>query len=103
MKQQKLFIFYRDRDYIFSGIFFVFYIKLLSFDRFFSNGAFPIFSINSAFESGQEVLGNVVDNLDATEDGEACEESHGATDQADQTFDCHLHISFNLTNRKVRK
>ena len=41
---------------------------------------------------GQKQFNGVVDNLDPTEDGEAGEESHGATDEAELGLQGHLHI-----------
>ena len=38
----------------------------------------------------EEELGEEVENLDATEDGEAREETHGATDQAKSSNKGHL-------------
>ena len=38
----------------------------------------------------------VVDNLNPTEDGEAGEEPHGATDEAELGLQGHLHIPLNL-------
>ena len=37
-----------------------------------------------------------VDDLDPTEDGEAGEEPHGAADEAELGFQCHLHVSLYL-------
>ena len=52
--------------------------------------------IHSEFESGQEVLDNVVDNLDTTEDGEASEEPHGAADDSELALQGDLHVPLNL-------
>ena len=38
----------------------------------------------------EEELGKEVENLDATEDGEAREESHGASNQSKSTNESHL-------------
>ena len=62
-------------------------IKLLKSNRL-------LFSSNKP--EGHEELGEVVEDLHGAEDGEAGEESHGATDQTQLGVDGHLHISLYL-------
>ena len=45
---------------------------------------------------GHEELDGVVDDLDPTEDGEAGEEPHGATDEAKLGLQGHLHVPLYL-------
>ena len=50
-----------------------------------------------------EELGEVVEDLHATEDGEAGEESHGAADQTQLGVDCHLHVPlYFIIGRRVK-
>ena len=67
-------------------------------DIFYSNWTFGFCRIHFEFESGQEVLGNVVDNLNSTEDGESCEEPHGASDDTQLALNRDLNIPLNLNN-----
>ena len=60
-------------------------------------------SIKPEGHEGHEEFGEEVDNLHATEDGEAGEESHGAADQTQLGVDCHLHVSLYLIEcRRVK-
>ena len=42
--------------------------------------------------SGHAEFCSKIENLNATENGESCEEPHGAADEADLSSDCHLDI-----------
>ena len=53
-------------------------------------------SIKPEGHEGHEEFGEEVDNLHATEDGEAGEESHGAADQTQLGVDCNLNIPLYL-------
>ena len=55
-----------------------------------STSAFP------SAEPGQEVLDGVVDDLDPTEDGEACEETHGAANKSQLALHGDLDVPLNL-------
>ena len=44
----------------------------------------------------QEKLSKIVDDLHPTEDREAGEEPHGATDEPQRRLSCHLHIFLNF-------
>ena len=45
---------------------------------------------------GQKELEDKVENFDPTKDGEACEEPHGAADEAELGLQGHLHIPLNV-------
>ena len=45
---------------------------------------------------GQKELEDKVENLDPTKDGEACEEPHGAANEAELGLQGHLHIPLNV-------
>ena len=52
--------------------------------------------LRSGRSESHEELADVVDNLNPTEDGEAGEEPHGATDEAELGLQGHLHIPLYL-------
>ena len=48
--------------------------------------------VSSSDSKWHDKFDSKVDNLDPTEDGEACEKPHGATDEAELGLQGHLHI-----------
>ena len=56
----------------------------------------PLLIVRFVESERQEELSKVVDDLHPTEDGEASEEAHGATNEPQRCLSCHLHIFLNF-------
>ena len=64
--------------------------------RFKTDGCCSIVSFPSVNPERRKKGDEVIENLDSAEDGEASEETHGASDKAELSFQCQFDVPLNL-------